>query len=77
MKVSASVEARLDWDYAPSAPRVRALYEQAKQFQWNASTALDWSIEVPFGQALPADSAAGMRRTFKPKLRFSRTVMCG
>jgi P-aminobenzoate N-oxygenase AurF len=73
MKVPASVEARLDWDYAPSAPRVRALYEQAKQFQWNASTALDWSIEVPFGEALPADSAAGMRAFARsPLARFGR-----
>jgi P-aminobenzoate N-oxygenase AurF len=73
MKVPASVEARLDWDYAPDRPRVRALYEQAKQLQWNASTAVDWSIEVPFGEALPEDSALG-RRAFagSPLARFGR-----
>jgi hypothetical protein len=73
MRVSTSVEARLDWDYAPAGPRVRALYEQAKQLQWNASTAVDWSIEVPFGEALPEDSAMGLRAfASSPLARFGR-----
>jgi len=41
-------------------PRVAALYEQAKRAQWNASTDLDWSVEVPFGAPLPDDSPFGI-----------------
>jgi P-aminobenzoate N-oxygenase AurF len=73
VRVSASVEVRFDWGYGRALPRVRALYEQAKELQWNASTAVDWSIEVPFGEALPADSAPGLRSfAGSPLARFGR-----
>jgi hypothetical protein len=62
--VSAPVEACLDWGYEMRQPRIRALYEQAKRLQWDASSAVDWSIEVPFGAPLPPDSALG-RRAFE------------
>lgn len=75
MRVPAWVDARLDWEYAERRPRVRALYEQAKQLQWNASTAVDWSIEVPFGEPLPEDSALGMRAfAGSPLARFGRST---
>jgi hypothetical protein len=35
------------WDYEKGArPKLDKLYEKAKRSQWNASTDLDWSIEV-------------------------------
>jgi hypothetical protein len=39
--------ATFTWDYDKGArPRLDSLYEKAKVSQWNASTDLDWSIEV-------------------------------
>ncbi|MEQ8716992.1 MAG: ferritin-like domain-containing protein [Acidimicrobiales bacterium] len=39
--------ATFTWDYDKGArPRLDRLYEKAKVSQWNASTDLDWSIEV-------------------------------
>ena len=34
------------WDYERSRPPLGKLYEKAKTSQWNASTDLDWSIDV-------------------------------
>jgi hypothetical protein len=45
-----AVESHLDaiftWDYERSRPALVKLYEKAKTSQWNASTDLDWSIDV-------------------------------
>jgi P-aminobenzoate N-oxygenase AurF len=45
-----AVEAQLDaiftWDYGRSRPALVKLYEKAKSSQWNATTDLDWSIDV-------------------------------
>jgi hypothetical protein len=46
----------LSWTYASTAPRIRALYERGLTAQWNASTDIDWTLEVPFGEPLPPDS---------------------
>jgi hypothetical protein len=34
------------WDYTLQRPALRKLYEKAKTGQWNATTDLDWSIDV-------------------------------
>jgi hypothetical protein len=34
------------WDYERTRPQLGKLYEKAKTSQWNATTDLDWSIEV-------------------------------
>ena len=34
------------WDYSLQRPALRKLYERAKTGQWNATTDLDWSIDV-------------------------------
>jgi hypothetical protein len=52
LTVTTSVNAHLTWNYSPGAPRMRALYEFAKQAQWNATTDIDWSLDVPFGEPL-------------------------
>ena len=44
--VSADLEAVFTWDYERSRPALGKLYEKAKTSQWNASTDLDWSIDV-------------------------------
>jgi len=59
-KITTPVEAQLNWDYRPAHTQLRTLYERGKQGQWNASTDVDWSVEVPFGEPLPDDSAYAM-----------------
>ena|ERR1700722_14173808 len=56
LTVTAPVEATLTWQYDSVTPRVTALYERVKLAQWNASTDVDWHLEVPFGAPL-ADEA--------------------
>ncbi|MEV0006393.1 ferritin-like domain-containing protein [Micromonospora sp. NPDC050980] len=60
LSVTTPVPARLTWRYESEMPRVLSLYERAKSAQWNASTDVDWSIPVPFGEPLPDDSAFAM-----------------
>jgi hypothetical protein len=44
--VEAHFDAVFTWDYERSRPALSKLYEKAKTSQWNASTDLDWSIDV-------------------------------
>src|SRR4051812_17578152 len=60
MLVTTQVEARLAWDYEPRVARMVSLYERSKAAQWNASTDVDWSLEVEFGRPLPDDSPFAM-----------------
>ena len=46
-RVPDNCPAEFTWDYEKGAkPQLDKLYEKAKKAQWNASTDLDWSIEV-------------------------------
>ena len=44
--MTANFDAIFTWDYERSRPALGKLYEKAKTSQWNASTDLDWSIDV-------------------------------
>jgi hypothetical protein len=44
--VSANLDAVFTWDYERTRPSLGKLYEKAKTSQWNASTDLDWTIDV-------------------------------
>jgi hypothetical protein len=44
--VGANLDAVFTWDYERSRAPLVKLYEKAKTSQWNASTDLDWSIDV-------------------------------
>ena len=44
--VTADIGTIFTWDYARSRVPLIKLYEKAKTSQWNASTDLDWSIDV-------------------------------
>ena len=51
--------AEFTWDYEKGAkPQLDKLYEKAKKAQWNASTDLDWSIEVDQESVVVANAAA-------------------
>ena len=47
--VDMGLPASFVWDYADRRPRLTRLYEKSKVSQWNASTDLDWSVEVDPG----------------------------
>jgi len=44
--VAAEVGTTFTWDYERSRPGLSRLYEKAKGSQWNATTDLDWTIDV-------------------------------
>ena len=44
--VAAEMDTIFTWDYERSRPALIKLYEKAKTSQWNASTDLDWTIDV-------------------------------
>ena len=49
-------DATFAFDYDSSRPQLRTLYQRAKRSQWNATTDLDWSIEVdPYDSGGMAD----------------------
>ncbi len=49
----ASVVTRFTWDYEQSRTQLGRLYEKGKVSQWNATTDIDWSPEVNFGEPDP------------------------
>ena len=58
LQVDAQVISEFTWDYVQARPQLQKLYEKGKTSQWNASTDIDWSPEVNFGEPLPRDPAA-------------------
>jgi hypothetical protein len=44
--VAAEIDDVFTWDYERSRPALIKLYEKAKTSQWNATTDLDWSLDV-------------------------------
>ena len=53
--VKDNADAIFTWDYSLQRPQLRKLYEKAKVGQWNASTDLDWSIEVDLEKVVAGD----------------------
>jgi hypothetical protein len=50
-----SFDSNYVWNYGTVKQGLRELYEKAKREQWNATTQLDWSVEVdPESEILPA-----------------------
>src|SRR5262249_6618884 len=44
--VQSNIDTIFTWDYSRSREPLVKLYEKAKSSQWNASTDLDWTIDV-------------------------------
>jgi hypothetical protein len=59
--VGANLDAIFTWDYERSRQPLVKLYEKAKTSQWNASTDLDWSIDVDQEQVVLANAAQNTR----------------
>jgi hypothetical protein len=53
-----NADAIFTWDYSLSRPALRKLYEKAKVGQWNATTDLDWDIEVDLEKVVSSDQVA-------------------
>ena len=53
LQVDAQVVTDFTWDYVQSRPALKKLYEKGKTSQWNATTDIDWTPEVNFGEEQP------------------------
>jgi hypothetical protein len=61
--VPQSQETLFNWDYETHKESLLALYEKSKRLQWNASTDIDWSIDVDpekFPDFLPPEAFNAM-----------------
>jgi hypothetical protein len=45
-KVPEEFESRFKWEYEDGSPSLHRLYEKGKQQQWNASSRIDWSLDL-------------------------------
>ena len=58
LNVDSTVLTEFTWDYIQHRPALTKLYEKGKASQWNATTDIDWSPEVNFGEVREDDPAA-------------------
>lgn len=58
--VDMGLPASFVWDYDDRRPRLTKLYEKSKVSQWNASTDVDWSVEVDPGHQPVPEALAGV-----------------
>jgi hypothetical protein len=54
LDVDATMTTQFTWDYVQHRPQLTKLYEKGKVSQWNASTDIDWTPEVNWGEEDPA-----------------------
>ena len=52
--VEAESVTQFTWDYEPSNTQLTRLYEKGKVSQWNATTDVDWSPDVRWGEPDPS-----------------------
>ena len=71
--VKDNADAVFTWDYSLQRPQLRKLYEKAKVGQWNATTDLDWSIEVDLEKVVSGDQV-GIAAGIDPNL-YDDTVI--
>ncbi len=53
LDVDASMTTSFTWDYVQHRPALTKLYEKGKVSQWNATSDIDWTPEVNFGEPDP------------------------
>jgi hypothetical protein len=58
--VEMGLPASFVWDYDDRRPRLAKLYEKSKNMQWNATTDVDWSIDVDPGAVPVVEQFAGV-----------------
>ena len=60
LRIDADVITEFTWDYVQKRPALQKLYEKGKVSQWNATTDIDWTPEVNFGESQESHPAAGL-----------------
>jgi rubrerythrin len=55
--VPATIDTHLTWDYETAYPRIRRLYDEARQLQWDEARDIDWTC--PEEVSRPAQSTYG------------------
>ena len=61
--VTQTADSIFNWDYQIEDPSLLNLYEKGKKLQWNASTDIDWKIDVDperFPEFIDADTLTGL-----------------
>src|SRR5664279_2655299 len=71
--IHANSETLFTWDYEQSREPLIKLYEKAKTSQWNASTDLDWSIEVDQEAQVIANADVNLNGPFSGGLDLKGT----
>ena len=71
--IHANSETLFTWDYEQSREPLIKLYEKAKTSQWNASTDLDWSIEVDQEAQVIASAEVNLNGPFSGGLDLKGT----
>jgi hypothetical protein len=65
LQVEADVVTEFTWNYVQSRPQLQRLYEKGKTSQWNATTDIDWTPEVNFGEPQEQHPLAGQLGVFE------------
>ena len=74
--------ARFSWDYAGARGELGKLYDKAKRSQWNATTDIDWSIDVDpldtggLASYLPMIAAESFARFSADVEEWRRRLVC-
>ena len=66
LQVDANVVTEFTWDYVQRQPALKKLYEKGKTSQWNATTDIDWSPEVNFGEPIESEFGEDFLEQFMP-----------
>ena len=72
LQVDAHVVTDFTWDYVQRQPALKKLYEKGKTSQWNASTDIDWSPEVNFGEPIEHEFGEDFLEQFMPDSPVTR-----
>jgi hypothetical protein len=72
LRVDANVTTEFTWDYVQSRTPLVKLYEKGKTSQWNATTDIDWTPEVNFGEQLGDPFEGTMFGMADPDSPFSK-----
>jgi len=70
LDVDAEVTTRFTWDYVQSKASLVKLYEKGKTSQWNATTDIDWSPEVNWGEPEETDVDEGTKAAMSSFMGF-------
>jgi hypothetical protein len=71
--IHANSDTLFTWDYEQSRQPLVKLYEKAKTSQWNATTDLDWSIEVDQAAQVIANAEVNLNGPFSGGLDLKGT----